>query len=234
MGSHDIRAAAQMHAETGACIYAVQVGESEAGRAFLEKVVAAATCGKVVSARELQDSGAMADFVTMALLSRSAATSTPAQPKPADSDGDGVSDDKDKCPGTKRGAPVDADGCELADVQTSEEGTWRVSGEVLFGSNSAELRPEAQRVLSQIADFLQRNESIRVTIEGHTDSMGSEAHNQDLSQRRAQAAVDYIAAQGVAAARLSAVGKGESQPTAPNDTPENRAKNRRVEFIPSR
>ena len=233
MGSDDIRAAAQMHAETGACIYAVQVGDSPAGRAFLEKVVATANCGSVVSARELQDSRAMGDFVTMALLARSAARPTPPAP-PADSDGDGVTDDKDKCPGTPRNAPVDENGCELEGVKTTEEGTWTVSGEVLFASNRAELRPEARRVLDQIADFLERNEAISVTIEGHTDSMGSEAHNQDLSQRRAQAAVDYIAGQGVAASRLGAVGKGESEPTAPNDTPENRAKNRRVEFIPSR
>jgi outer membrane protein OmpA-like peptidoglycan-associated protein len=70
-----------------------------------------------------------------------------------------------------------------------------------------------------------------IRVEGHTDDRGAEKANLDLSQRRAQAVVAYLVRKGVAAARLEAAGFGEARPIAPNDTAENRGRNRRVEFV---
>jgi len=76
------------------------------------------------------------------------------------------------------------------------------------------------------------NPTLRVLLEGHTDSIGAEAYNQGLSERRAKAVMQYLIKGGVDSARLSTVGYGESRPIAPNNTKEGRAKNRRVELTP--
>lgn len=229
MGGAEPAAAKRLHDETGACIYTVQVGESAAGRKMLESIVAAAGCGKLVTARSLEDGRAMGAFITEALLDTSAASREQA---PKDSDGDGVYDDRDRCPDTPRGALVDEHGCEVEGVET-EDGRWKVAGEVLFEHDSDELKPEAKKILDEIAGFLARNSTTSLTVEGHTDATGPDEYNMDLSLRRARAATDYLESEGIDSARLNAVGKGEGEPVAPNDTPENRAKNRRLEFIPS-
>ena len=71
---------------------------------------------------------------------------------------------------------------------------------------------------------------LKIEIEGHTDSEGTPERNQRLSDRRAQAVVDFLIKRGVDQAQLQAIGYGETRPLAPNDTTENRAKNRRIEF----
>jgi OOP family OmpA-OmpF porin len=142
-------------------------------------------------------------------------------PIPVDSDGDGVTDDIDQCPDTIKGALVDAVGC-----------AYKLRG-VDFAFDSAELGGDAEAILDEVAERL-TNESfqdVTITIEGHTDSRGDEAYNRDLSQRRAQAAGDYLAAKGVAEDRITVIGRGESSPLATNDTEEGRAQNRRVTII---
>jgi outer membrane protein OmpA-like peptidoglycan-associated protein len=100
-----------------------------------------------------------------------------------------------------------------------------------FGFGSAALRPESERVLKEIADTLQRNAGWKLRIEGHTDGIGSDAANLDLSKRRSAAVRDaLIGRYKVDGGRLSADGKGESAPKATNDTPDGRAQNRRVEL----
>jgi outer membrane protein OmpA-like peptidoglycan-associated protein len=152
---------------------------------------------------------------------------------PVDGDGDGVADDKDACPGTPAGAPVDSTGCPRPEVTVRGE-EWSVGGAVLFDLDRAELKPAALPLLDQLAGFLSRNPDYLVEIEGHTDSSGTLAHNMDLSQRRADSVRDYLVKAGVEGARLSTAALGPSDPVAPNDTAENRARNRRVEFSPSR
>lgn len=105
-----------------------------------------------------------------------------------------------------------------------------LSSEVNFAFDSAELKPQAEITLNEVAHRLHENTEIRVRIEGHTDSVGSAEYNQGLSQRRAESVRTYLISQGVAGDRMTAVGYGEERPVATNETPEGRALNRRVEI----
>ena len=101
---------------------------------------------------------------------------------------------------------------------------------IYFDYDKATLRPESIEELERVLRFLQENTTLRVEISGHTDSDGSELYNLRLSQARAQAVVDYLVSRGISPDRLVARGYGESRPVAPNDTPENKQKNRRTEL----
>lgn len=137
-----------------------------------------------------------------------------------DSDGDGVPDFRDACPDTPAGERVNNDGCTAKIA---------ISGEVLFATNSSEVRSAAYPVLDAAYSKLQKS-SAKLRITGHTDSRGSEAYNQALSERRAKAVKQYLVGKGAKASNLEAVGKGESDPVADNLTKEGRALNRRVDF----
>jgi outer membrane protein OmpA-like peptidoglycan-associated protein len=99
-----------------------------------------------------------------------------------------------------------------------------------FDNDQATLRPEAITILDEATATLKRYPGLKVEVAGHTDSASNDAHNQDLSQRRAKAVMDYFLGKGVEAERLSAKGYGESQPIADNATAEGRHQNRRVEL----
>ena len=147
------------------------------------------------------------------------------KPQPKDSDGDGVIDAKDECPGTPAGVKVNDVGCpEVGEKILSLEG-------VNFDTNKATIKSESEGILNNAVTVLSDNASVHVRVEGHTDSRGTDAYNQQLSQKRAEAVAAYLTAGGIAAERLSAVGYGESAPVAPNDTAENMYKNRRVDLV---
>jgi len=143
---------------------------------------------------------------------------------PLDSDGDGVPDYKDNCPGTPAGAKVDPKGCEImADVtiQTTVEH---------FDFDSANLKPAMEAALDDVAAKVAASKGDEMLeIVGHTDSTGPDAYNQGLSERRAQAAADYLAGKGISPSNMTVKGMGESAPVADNATREGRAMNRRVE-----
>lgn len=111
-----------------------------------------------------------------------------------------------------------------------------VQGQVLsfnniyFDSGSATLKPESYAVLDGVVETLLENSEATVRIAGHTDSDGSEAYNQTLSEQRAEAVFTYLVNHGVAARRLSTIGYGESSPVVPNTSAANKAQNRRIEF----
>ena len=139
-----------------------------------------------------------------------------------DSDGDGVPDHLDQCPETPLGTVVYTDGCAMV--------LARLEG-VHFAFDSAKLTSEAKSILDGALTAIKANPSAHLTVEGHTDSTGSDSYNYDLSERRAQAVVNHLSSSGVAASRMSSVGKGASNPVASNDTSEGRRQNRRVEVI---
>jgi len=148
----------------------------------------------------------------------------PAAPPPnPDLDGDGVRNELDQCPNTRPGAVVGLDGCEVEAV-ISLEG-------VHFDFDKATLRPEAIVILNNAVSLLTTHERVVVEVAGHTDSIGTEEYNQGLSERRANAVMDYLISKGIKATRLTARGYGETQPVASNDTKEGRQANRRVELI---
>jgi outer membrane protein OmpA-like peptidoglycan-associated protein len=122
---------------------------------------------------------------------------------------------------------------QIARVKEESRGTViTLDGSVLFVSGKAELLPIAQKKLDDVAKALSEiDEQQKVTIEGHTDSNGNDDSNLRLSQQRADSVRTYLVSRGVKAERIQAVGKGEAQPVASNDSPEGRANNRRVEII---
>jgi OOP family OmpA-OmpF porin len=168
---------------------------------------------------------------------------------PLDSDGDGVLDSRDKCPRTPKRVKVDANGCPLdsdgdgvADymdkcpdtpkgVTVNRVGCW-VIRDLKFDYNKWDIKPEYYAPLNRGLEVLKMNPTMKIEVQGHTDSKGSDQYNLDLSQKRANAVRDYLISKGVDADRLTAKGLGESTPIATNDTPEGRAENRRVEFKP--
>ena len=107
-----------------------------------------------------------------------------------------------------------------------------VSYGIYFDVNKDAVKPESYGALNDIAKVLKENPDVRVKIVGYTDSDGADAANLDLSKRRAAAVRNELAKTfGIEASRLESDGKGETSPVAPNDTPSNKALNRRVEFI---
>lgn len=102
-------------------------------------------------------------------------------------------------------------------------------GGLLFDVNRAELRPEAQAELVKLAKILNKYDDTNILVEGHTDATGTEDYNMDLSVRRASSVGTFLAVQNVQRERLDAVGYGELQPIASNETPAGRQQNRRVE-----
>lgn len=100
---------------------------------------------------------------------------------------------------------------------------------ILFDYNRSDLKPVAQENLTKLAAILNKYEDTNILIEGHTDSDGAEDYNLQLSQRRAQSVANHLSGQAVNATRCTLMGYGEAQPVAPNDTPANKALNRRVE-----
>lgn len=105
-----------------------------------------------------------------------------------------------------------------------------VSSEASFDFDRYALKPEFKPTLDRVADVLYNDPNLRIQVIGHTDSVGSEAYNQQLSERRARATADYLIGQGVAASQVQVEGKGESEPRADNSTAAGRTQNRRVEI----
>ncbi len=103
--------------------------------------------------------------------------------------------------------------------------------DVLFRSGSFDLLPGARERLAKVSGIVLAYPTLHVAVEGHTDSIGSDDYNQQLSERRAQAVRDYFVQQGINSAAVEARGYGKTEPIATNDTPEGRQQNRRVELI---
>jgi outer membrane protein OmpA-like peptidoglycan-associated protein/opacity protein-like surface antigen len=182
----------------------------------------------------------------------------PPPPPPVwkDSDGDGVPDPLDKCPGTPKGCIVDSDGCPLdsdADgvcdgldecpdtppgTAVDEKGcpvqpekvTLSWAEGLTFALGSAQLTPQAEGVLDGLVALANKHPGAVIEIGGYTDSTGSAVFNQQLSEKRALSVRNYMVLKGITPDRLKAIGYGETNFVATNDTPEGRQQNRRVEF----
>ena len=124
---------------------------------------------------------------------------------------------------------VAADASSLAD-EIKKSGHVAIYG-IHFDTGKADILPDSERVLNEIAKLLQQDPTLKLRVEGHTDNQGAAPANQTLSERRAQAVVAWLVAHGVGAPRLTSAGLGQTKPIADNQTPDGRAKNRRVELV---
>ena len=118
----------------------------------------------------------------------------------------------------------------LAAKQT-ERGMVLTLGDVLFDTAQATLKPGAATMIERLSTFLNQNAETRIRIEGHTDSVGSEAYNEDLSRRRAQAVADALTDRGITRDRIDVAARGEGFPVVGNETAAGRQQNRRVEIV---
>jgi OmpA-OmpF porin, OOP family len=144
-----------------------------------------------------------------------------------DSDKDGVVDMDDKCP--EKPGPASNKGCPEMKVEEQKKLEFAMRA-VQFESGKSTLLPASTTVLNEIADILKNYPENGLRIEGHTDSQGDDAKNQALSESRAKVCLDYLAARGIAADRMTSAGFGETRPIADNATKAGRDLNRRVEF----
>jgi outer membrane protein OmpA-like peptidoglycan-associated protein len=146
-----------------------------------------------------------------------------------DRDGDGVPDAEDKCP-TEAG-PREAGGCPrkytLVEVKKDR---IDIKQQVHFATAKFRVLPDSYPLLDQVVEVLRDYPKMRISIEGHTDSVGGEAMNMKLSRARAEAVLQYLVSRGVSPQRLESVGFGPTKPIASNRTAQGRALNRRTEF----
>ena len=120
---------------------------------------------------------------------------------------------------------------EALQAKQTDRGMILTLGNVLFDTNADTLKPGADEIVSRLSQFLQKHPEVKVRIEGHTDSTGSDAYNESLSQRRADAVAMALEHRGIPQSQIQAVGRGKSAPVAGNDTSAGRQQNRRVEII---
>jgi outer membrane protein OmpA-like peptidoglycan-associated protein len=161
-----------------------------------------------------------------------------------DTDGDGLKDGEEVNTFKTDPLKLDTDGGSVDDGTEVRRGTDPLDPEddvikigvpiilegITFATGKADITPESEATLQKALKTLTTYPEIEVEISGHTDDVGSATSNQKLSERRAQAVKDWLVGKGVNAGRITAVGYGEEKPTVPNDSPDNRQKNRRIEF----
>jgi outer membrane protein OmpA-like peptidoglycan-associated protein len=145
----------------------------------------------------------------------------------ADTDGDGVADIDDRCPAVK--GTIANKGCPEIAPEVLQKIT-NIASKIFFETNSDVLKVASTHELDELATILRNNEGAILTIEGHTDSRGTDEYNMTLSQKRANAVRAYLIGKGIAENRLKAMGFGETTPIADNNTKAGMAKNRRVEL----
>jgi outer membrane protein OmpA-like peptidoglycan-associated protein len=120
---------------------------------------------------------------------------------------------------------------QVQEAKETERGLVLTFGHVLFDTGGSTLKPGAHLLLDKLATYLEANPETKAIIEGHTDNVGSDSMNQDLSERRAGAVATALQMRGVSIDRMEMMGLGESYPIATNDTQAGRQENRRVEVV---
>ena len=144
-----------------------------------------------------------------------------------DTDGDGVSDINDRCPTVK--GTIANKGCpEMAQADVKKIAV--IASKIFFETNSAKLKPVSNAQLDGLVDILKRNDAVNLTIEGHTDNVGNDDYNMDLSHKRTESVRAYLISKGIADSRLTAIGYGETRPIGDNTKAAGRSQNRRVEL----
>jgi OOP family OmpA-OmpF porin len=219
-GEGSLKVAAAMAEAYNVCFHTISFADSVNGnQALLDDITALKSCGVAASAGDLADDAALQQFVKKVFYEED----TTVDPCSLDDDGDGVNNCIDTCAGTAANLAVDANGCPIPLVVTLK---------INFDFDKSNIKPQYHQELADFAAFMKQYPGVAVEIDGHTDSKGSDAYNQKLSERRAASVRDYLITKfGMNASLLSAVGFGEVKPVASNDTEAGRAENRRIEAV---
>ena len=146
-----------------------------------------------------------------------------------DNDGDGIPDTIDRCPDVR--GEMESWGCPHYDRIVVRPDKLELKEKLYFAWDQAKIEDASFPVLDEVVRALNDNKSFHVQIEGNADSSGAAEHNQTLSEKRAQAVLDYLVAHGVAKERLGSRGLSSSKPLDTNATAAGRENNRRVEFV---
>jgi outer membrane protein OmpA-like peptidoglycan-associated protein len=151
-------------------------------------------------------------------------------PEP-DNDKDTVLDVQDQCPNEPGSTTEEPLGCPKAALVVVTDCEVKITQQIHFEYNKDKIRPESFPILDAVVDVLNKNPDIRLEVQGHTDNRGSAAYNKNLSNRRAASVKNYLMAHGITPGRLTSMGYGFDRPIVDNSTEQNRALNRRVQFI---
>jgi outer membrane protein OmpA-like peptidoglycan-associated protein len=139
---------------------------------------------------------------------------------------------KDQCPNEPGSTTVEPLGCPakpaLAIITDCEV---KIAQQIHFEYNKDKIRPESFPILDAVAEILNKNPDVKLEVQGHTDNRGSAAYNKNLSNRRSASVRKYLVAKGIAVDRLTSAGYGFDRPIVDNSTEQNRALNRRVQFV---
>ena len=148
-----------------------------------------------------------------------------------DNDKDTVADVKDQCPNEIGSTSQEPLGCPTNSLVVVTDCEVKITQQIHFEFNKDKIRPESFPVLDAVVDALQKNPPIKIEVQGHTDNKGAAAYNKNLSDRRANSVMKYLVSHGIEMARLTAHGYGFERPLVDNSTEQNRALNRRVQFV---
>jgi outer membrane protein OmpA-like peptidoglycan-associated protein len=148
-----------------------------------------------------------------------------------DNDKDEVPDVTDQCPNTAGSTTQDPIGCPTSGLVIVTDCEVKITQQIHFEYNKAKIRPESFPVLDAVSDVLRKTPTILIEVQGHTDNKGGSVYNKRLSEQRATSVRQYLVQQGVESVRLASHGYGFDRPLVPNDSDQNRALNRRVQFV---
>jgi len=149
-----------------------------------------------------------------------------------DNDKDTVPDLKDQCPNEVGSATKEPLGCpQKPALVVVTDCEVKITQQIHFEFNKDKIRPESFPVLDAVVEALQKNPDIKIEVQGHTDNVGTAQYNKGLSNRRAASVMRYLTSKGIDTSRLTSFGYGFDRPIVPNTTPQNRALNRRVQFV---
>ncbi len=219
VGSASVDAARSMKDVYGdrLCIYPILIGNSPGSREIMNEIAAVGECGFATDYNTLNSPDGMATFVKKVFIQEGSV-------RDGDGDGDGVLDSVDHCPGTPAGVKVDQEGCPLPITKTQV-----IELQVEFDFDKSLVRSKYHQELENFANFMQSFPNLTVTLEGHTDSVGSKDYNVKLSQQRAERVKKYLEVYfEIAPSRINIVGYGLAKPIASNATDSGRQQNRRV------
>jgi OOP family OmpA-OmpF porin len=148
-----------------------------------------------------------------------------------DNDKDTVLDVQDQCPNEPGSPTVEPIGCPSNPLVVVTDCEVKITQQIHFEFNKDKIRPESFPVLDAVVEVLNKNPDIKLEVQGHTDNKGGAAYNKNLSNRRAASVKTYLVTHGITPARLTSLGYGFDRPIVDNSTEQNRALNRRVQFI---